>query len=140
MMTDIERIKAAFKQLKTQGYMARVNVPSCTPGCCPEFGPRTDKWEKATKYVYFTRSRGFNNGEKNISHGISMPVTVWLQWDGDAEEIIAALHAQQLPTEWWGTKANAIGVMSHSHWDKFMLETIHTQADAIPVIPTLAIT
>lgn len=150
-MTDLDRIKAAFSDLKKKGYLARTSVPGCAGmGCCPQFGPgykgpRQEKWDKAEKFVYNTtqrvpysrsyaysdhvlRERGryvgnWEKGDKNLPLLAfnNSPYVLYFPWGGNADEIIAAFEAHELPVEWDGKQSTSIGIKSHAHWEQHAL-------------------
>lgn len=94
-LTDLERLKAAFKELRSKGYIALANVPSCALGCCPTWSDDAqERWDQSKQKVMFTRKRGpFLKGEVNIPAG----EVLHLHWEGDFTEIVRVLEKHGLP-------------------------------------------
>ena len=83
-----ERVKAAFKELEALGYEACGNC-----GCCAScvHGAMTDAGVE--KYVVYHTQSAEHLSEKG---------QVYLNWQGDAEEIIRVLAMHGLNPEWDG--------------------------------------
>jgi hypothetical protein len=116
MTTDKDRISAAFKALRKLGYVARQNFMCC--GSCAGAAIAEDVERKGgnpdtAKSVYYHqqcndafRSGRYCDGDLTRDlHGV-----LYLHWQGDAAEIIAALRAQGLKVEHDGSNVRCIEV------------------------------
>lgn len=99
-----EKLNVMFKELRKKGYCARQNF-MCCQGC--GFSAMSARGIKE-KAVFYHRQDA-----ECIVHEY-----VYLSWDGDALDIIAAAHKANLAVQWDGSEGKRIKVVNPKGADK----------------------
>ena len=108
-VTDPDRLEHAFEALDADGITARMNFTCCGRCGFTEIGAEAE--EGARGFVFF---------HSQAAEGVVRSGTLWLSFGtfpGSADtaatigaEVIAALQAAGLPTQWSGAPGDAIGI------------------------------
>lgn len=104
-MSDKQKIKEAFAELRKNGFVARMNFSCCTNCALYEL---LDKYGKEMEdYVFYNRQDNDSfdkNG--NLKYGL------FLKWGGNTNTIIDALTDKNLVVEWDGSEHSAVRVLT----------------------------
>jgi hypothetical protein len=99
----LRRLRSAFKQLRSRGYLARSGRWICCTNCGHA---ELAKQSTNGKWVFWHDQSHDNLNEH---------ARVYLAWNGDGDEICAALRETGLTVEWNGKEQMAIGVRLMLH-------------------------
>ena len=112
-MTDRENIKRAFRKLRKQGYIARMNFMCCSSCAWYEIGGyalagiRKEELPEPEKVVFFNKQSNDSFDNKG-----NLKYSLCLQWAGDPSEIMVALKGEGLLVEHNGDESQTIFVNS----------------------------
>lgn len=103
MQTVKSMVRAAFKQLRREGYAARMNFSCC--GSCGSYELSEVVKERGLNgYVFWNRQTN------DAFDGEELKSSLWLAWDGDATVIVKALRDAGLNVEHDGEASRCIEV------------------------------
>ena len=111
-MTDRDRILAAFKKLRQQGYIARTNY-LCCGSCGHDACKRTAKERNKRGYVFWHRQEE-TMAWCGRTHSRLIEAGLYLQWSGDAGEICSTLSSVGLAASWDNDPESAILIQHKS--------------------------
>ena len=99
------RIRAAFKELRNNGYFSRMNF-----WCCQSCGWAAVPKGKGEKVVFF---------HSQDAHTLERDGDCYLAWAGDGEFIVETLKKYGLEPEWNGDRHTRIKIHSRirDYWD-----------------------
>jgi hypothetical protein len=93
--SDRRRLIAAMEELEAKGYavgMGRDDCSTCASARLSELADKIVYWNMQDEERAFAR-----RGAMTL-----LPEGIYVGWDGDAEEIMAAFRAQDFQVEWNG--------------------------------------
>ncbi len=103
--TEVDRLLFAFETLDANGVVARANFTCCATCGHSEIGAEAEDHHRG--YVFF-----HEQDTENAAEGGGLYLAFGAFHDGDTtaigREVVAALHAVDLPTRWDGTAAQRI--------------------------------
>lgn len=121
MTDDKTKIAKAFAQLRRKGYIARMNFMCCSSCGWYEIGGSSlsghqrsdiDPVQKAVFYNKQAEERAFRPGPfwngRKAPKSRMLQEDLYLQWFGNADEILMALKANGLNADWEGSPGHGI--------------------------------
>lgn len=104
-------IRTAFRRLRSHGAFARMNFECCSSCAWYQVGHEPSNSNRTVVFYNQQSDNAFySNHRRGRARTDTLQRPLYLQWHGDAQQIIDALRAEGLDVEWEGTTTKAIMV------------------------------
>lgn len=97
LVSDKQRVRAAFAQLKALGFVAKMNYSCCSNCAMTAIYMDNPNAKDVVTYNRQEEARAFPRGS------VALESDLYLGWAGDGAQIVRSLQATGLTVEWDGS-------------------------------------